>query len=114
MTKRFSLGGNLSEGSVSRYEAGKVEDATTRKLHEFAEVLGVETSWLIGLKTEEEIEYKTKEILKKAQGMPDDVMYAFLDMLDANIRIYKERNDVLKTIISMNILFNVICKKREA
>lgn len=51
-----------------------LEDATTRKLHEFAEVLGVETSWLIGLKTEEEIEYKTKEILKKAQGMPDDVM----------------------------------------
>ena len=46
--------------------------------------------------------------------MPDDVMYAFLDMLDANIRIYKERNDLLKTIISMNILFNVICKKREA
>ena len=69
-----------------------LEDATTRKLHEFAEVLGVETSWLIGLKTEEEIEYKTKEILKKAQEMPDDV----------------------KTIISMNILFNVICKKREA
>lgn len=51
-----------------------LEDATTRKLHEFAEVMGVKTSWLIGLKTEEEIEYKTKEILKKAQGMPDDVM----------------------------------------
>ena len=34
---------NLSEGSVSRYENGKVEDATAKKLHEFAEVLGVET-----------------------------------------------------------------------
>lgn len=58
---------NLSEGSVSRYENGKVEDATTRKLHEFAEVLGVETSWLIGLRVEDDIEHRTKDILRMAK-----------------------------------------------
>lgn len=39
---------NLSEGSVSKYESGKVEDATTAKLNLFADVLRVDIAWLLG------------------------------------------------------------------
>lgn len=41
---------NLSEASVSKYESGKVEEASTTKLNEFAEVLGVDIGWLLGIK----------------------------------------------------------------
>lgn len=41
---------NLSEGSVSKYEHGKVEDATSSKLNEFAAALGVSAAWLLGMK----------------------------------------------------------------
>lgn len=39
----------LSESSVSKYESGKVEEATTAKLNEFALALGVDISWLLGI-----------------------------------------------------------------
>ena len=85
---------NLSEGSISRYENGKVEEASTSKLNEFATILGVEPIWLIGFKIEDDIEHKTKEILAKGQGIPEEVMNQFLDMLETNIRIYKEVNKI--------------------
>jgi repressor LexA len=40
---------SLSEGSVSKYENGKVEDATNTKLNEFAQALGVDIGWLLGI-----------------------------------------------------------------
>ena len=40
---------NLSEGSVSKYESGKVEDVTITKLNEFAEALNVDITWLLGV-----------------------------------------------------------------
>jgi transcriptional regulator with XRE-family HTH domain len=46
---------NLSEGSVSKYEHGKVEDASTAKLSEFAKALKVDLVWLLGLGNENEI-----------------------------------------------------------
>lgn len=85
---------NLSEGSISRYENGKVEEAATSKLNEFATVLGVEPIWLIGFKIEDDIEHKTKEILAKSKGIPEEVMNQFLDMLETNIKIYKEVNKI--------------------
>ncbi len=39
----------LSEGSISKYEHGKVEDATSTMLNKFATVLGVPIDWLLGL-----------------------------------------------------------------
>lgn len=39
----------LSEASVSKYEHGKVEDATHNMLNKFADVLGVSVAWLLGL-----------------------------------------------------------------
>ena len=40
---------NLSEGSVSKYESGKVEDVTITKLNEFAEALNIDVAWLFGV-----------------------------------------------------------------
>ena len=85
---------NLSEGSISRYENGKVEEAATSKLNEFATILGVEPIWLIGFKIEDDIEHKTKEILSKAKGIPDEVMNQFLNMLDSHIKMYKDVNKI--------------------
>lgn len=41
----------LSEASVSKYENGKVEDATANMLFMFSEVLGVSIAWLLGIET---------------------------------------------------------------
>lgn len=38
---------NLSEGSVSKYESGKVEEATTTRLNDFAVALNVDIAWLL-------------------------------------------------------------------
>ena len=46
---------NLSEGSVSKYEHGKVADASTTKLAEFAMALDLELSWLLGLNNPDEL-----------------------------------------------------------
>ena len=40
---------NLSEGSISKYESGKIEDVTTTKLNKFAEALNVDITWLLGV-----------------------------------------------------------------
>lgn len=41
----------LSEASISKYETGKVEDATTTKLNEFAVALEADIAWLLGIST---------------------------------------------------------------
>jgi transcriptional regulator with XRE-family HTH domain len=63
----------LSEGSISKYEHGKVEDASTKKLAEFAKALGVELTWLLGLGNENELRPPVKideRILNALQGNP--------------------------------------------
>lgn len=74
MTQRDLAGlVNLSEGSVSKYEHGKVEDAATKKLAEFAKVLGVELTWLLGLGNENELRPPVKideRIIDALQGNP--------------------------------------------
>lgn len=39
----------LSEASISKYENGKVEDATHTMLAKFAAALGVSVAWLLGV-----------------------------------------------------------------
>ena len=46
---------NLSEGSISKYESGKIEDVTTTKLNKFAEALNVDITWLLGVELNETI-----------------------------------------------------------
>ncbi|HYE82653.1 MAG TPA: helix-turn-helix transcriptional regulator [Clostridia bacterium] len=69
--KELGVKVGLSEGSVSKYEAGKVEDATTTKLNEFATVLGVSISWLLGINghKEEEKTNQKEDILTQAAHM---------------------------------------------
>ena len=47
--KQLAAKVGLSEASVSKYEHGKVEDATHAMLTKFAEALGVSVAWLLGM-----------------------------------------------------------------
>ncbi len=44
----------LSEGSISKYESGKVEDATTTRLNDFATTLKVDIAWLLATPIKEQ------------------------------------------------------------
>jgi len=44
----------LSEGTISKYEAGKLEDASTTRFNEFAEKLGVDLAWLLNIPVTEQ------------------------------------------------------------
>ena len=78
---------NLSEGSISRYEHGKVEDATMNKLKDFATHLHVDTTWLVGINEESEFETRVKAIIKKCEGLPSDVLIKILDNIENNVDI---------------------------
>lgn len=80
---------DLSEGSVSRYESGKIQHATTSTLNRFAVVLKVEPTWLIGFKVESNFEHRLKSIIKDNKDLPDDVLNDFLDVLEKQISIYR-------------------------
>lgn len=80
---------NLSEGSISRYESGKIENATTSVLNKFAVVLKVEPSWLIGFKVETDFEHRLKSIIKDYQDLPDEVLNQYLDMFETHLSIYR-------------------------
>ncbi len=86
--KDLAIKVDLSEGSVSRYEHGKVEDATIAKLTEFATVLCVDLTWLIGFKEQTEFETRLKSILTKAQSVPNDVLFKLLDSFENDIDLY--------------------------
>ncbi len=55
---------NLSEGSVSKYESGKVEDASLAKLYDFANVLDVDLIWLLGTKEETKVDIMAGHLRK--------------------------------------------------
>ncbi len=78
---------NLSEGSISRYEHGKVEDATMSKLRDFATHLHVDTSWLVGLCEATEFETRIKSILKKCEGLPNTALLKILTNIENNVDI---------------------------
>ena len=80
---------NLSEGSISRYESGKIENATTVVLNKFAVVLKVEPSWLIGFKTESDFEHRLKSIIKDNQDLPSEVLTEYLEILEKQLSIYR-------------------------
>ena len=87
---------NLSEGSISRYEHGKVEDATMSKLKEFATSLRVDTTWLVGLNEKSEFEVRLKAITKKCKDLPDETILKLLDSLETNIDIILETKEDYK------------------
>lgn len=80
---------NLSEGSISRYESGKIENATTRVLNKFATILKVEPAWLVGFKMESDFEHKLKSIIKDNQDLPEEVLIEYLEILEKQLSIYR-------------------------
>lgn len=40
---------NLSEGTISKYESGLLEDASTTRFNQFAEILRAELAWLLNI-----------------------------------------------------------------
>ena len=64
----------LSERSVSKYEHGKVEDASTSKLAEFAKALNINLVWLLGLEDKSNETRPSlaidERIVKAVQGNP--------------------------------------------
>ena len=79
----------LSEGSISRYESGKIENATTVVLNKFAVVLKVEPSWLIGFKVETDFEHRLKSIIKDNRDLPEEVLNEYLEVLETQLAIYR-------------------------
>ena len=93
---------DLSEGSISRYESGKIQHATTSTLNKFAVILQVEPAWLIGFKVENDFEHRLKSIIKDNEDIPEDILNDFLDMLENQISIYRRcvkwlKNNILNT-----------------
>lgn len=80
---------NLSEGSISRYESGKIEHATTTVLNRFSSILKVEPAWLIGFKAESDFEHRIKSIIKDYQDLPEEVLNQYLDMFETHLSIYR-------------------------
>ncbi|MFV0398461.1 MAG: LexA family protein, partial [Bacteroidales bacterium] len=68
---------SLSEGSVSKYENGKVEDATNTKLNEFAQALGVDIGWLLGLEVRRK--HKSPVLGHVHAGIPIEAIENILD-----------------------------------
>ena len=67
--KQLGLKVNLSEGSVSKYESGKVEDATTSKLNEFADALEVDIAWLLGAEKNNECDNQSFHLSNDEQKL---------------------------------------------
>lgn len=87
---------HLSEGSVSKYEHGKVEDASTSKLDEFAKALGVDLAWLLGLGQVDEIRPSVmidERIMKAIQGNPvlSDFVLKIINLTD------KQQAEIIET-----------------
>ncbi|MCD8294708.1 MAG: helix-turn-helix domain-containing protein [Clostridia bacterium] len=53
----------LSEGSISKYENGKVEDATLHMIAKFADSLGVSIGWLLGLEVSSMLTRREKYLI---------------------------------------------------
>ena len=80
---------NLSEGSISRYESGKIEHATTSVLNRFSSVLKVEPAWLIGFKVESNFEHRIKSIIKDNQDLPEEILIEYLELFEKQLSIYR-------------------------
>ncbi len=77
---------NLSESSVSKYEHGKVPDATTGKFTKFAEALQVDVAWLLGIENKKEetpLKLTTEEtqLINAFRKLPQDKQIVIKDMI---------------------------------
>jgi transcriptional regulator with XRE-family HTH domain len=80
---------DLTESSISRYEAGRISTMPTSTVKRICEVLHIEPSELLGLTPENSFEYDLKEILKMADDLPDYVTTNLLQLLKQQIKVYR-------------------------
>ncbi|MEY8425137.1 helix-turn-helix transcriptional regulator [Lachnospiraceae bacterium 38-14] len=85
----------LSEASVSKYEHGKVEDATHNMLIKFADVLGVSVSWLLGLEekpkeTSSPLSFEEKMLIDKFRKLNRAGKDYIIQTMDIAISVYKD------------------------
>lgn len=77
----------LTESSISKYEAGKIETMPTSTVNRICEVLHIAPAELLGITTQKSFEYDLKEIINSADDLPDDVKTELLDLLKQQIKI---------------------------
>lgn len=77
----------LTESSISKYEAGKIETMPTSTVNRICDVLKIAPAELLGLTPQKAFEYDLKEIINSADDLPDDVKTELLDLLKQQIKI---------------------------
>lgn len=99
--KELAIRVGLSEASVSKYEHGKVEDATHNMLNKFADVLGVSISWLLGLEEkpkESVIPMSTEEkrLVDRFRSLNRAGKDYIMQTIEIAVAAYKEEPENLK------------------
>ena len=83
----------LTESSISKYEAGKIETMPTSTVDRICKVLHIAPAELLGLTPQKAFEYDLKEIIKSANDLPDDVKTDLLELLKQQIKICRRLLD---------------------
>lgn len=82
----------LTESSISKYEAGKIETMPTSTVNRICDVLHIAPAELLGLTPNKSFEFDLKEILTSADDLPDDVKQELLNILKLQINLYRRLN----------------------
>jgi transcriptional regulator with XRE-family HTH domain len=77
----------LTESSISKYEAGKIETMPTSTVNRICQVLSLAPAELLGLTPKKAFEYDLKEIINSADDLPDDVKADLLNLLKQQIKL---------------------------
>lgn len=92
----------LSEASVSKYENGKVEDATHAMLTKFADSLGVSVAWLLGMEksstpaSSSSLSAEEKQLILNFRSLNRAGKDYILQTLDMALTAYKETPEAQK------------------
>lgn len=82
----------MTESSISKYEAGKIETMPTSTINRICDVLHIAPAELLGLTPKKSFEFDLKEIVKSADDLPDDVKQELLNILKLQIDLYRRLN----------------------
>ena len=77
----------LTESSISKYEAGKIETMPTSTVNRICSVLQIAPAELLGLSAKKAFEYDLNEIINSVDDLPDDVKKELLDLFKQQIKI---------------------------
>lgn len=77
----------LTESSISKYEAGKIETMPTSTITRICNVLHISPAELLDLTPERAFEFDLTEIINSVDDLPDDVKSDLLNLLKQQIKI---------------------------